>query len=97
LTPSSLNFGSVTVGHTSVPKIVRLTNGTNKAVAIRGIAIGTDYKVLLNSCSSPLPAGKSCGYNISFEPLRAGIENEVFSVNADGFHKVSLKGTALSP
>ena len=97
LTPSSLNFGSVAVGHTSVPKVVKLTNGTKNAVVIHGITIGTDYTILLNGCSSPLAAGQSCGYNISFNPLRAGIENEAFTVNAGGRHKVNLKGVAVSP
>lgn len=62
LAPTSLNFGSVTVGTTSAAKIITLTNIGTTALTITGIAIsGTgagDY-LQTHTCGASLAAGAS--------------------------------------
>ena len=95
LMPPALNFGTVRVAHGSAPISVTLTNGTKKPITISGTAIGSDYNVLVTTCSSMLTPGQSCDYYISFEPLGTGTKNETFRVSdsaSDSPQKVELHG-----
>ena len=95
LMPPALNFGTVKVAHGSAPISVTLTNGTKKPITISGTAIGSDYNVLVTTCSSMLTPGQSCDYYISFEPLGTGTKNETFQVTdsaSDSPQKVKLHG-----
>jgi probable HAF family extracellular repeat protein len=80
LLPSTLDFGTVTVGQTSAPSSVTLNNGTEKKLTIRKTTIGKDFVVVSTTCSSTLEPGQSCDYSISFEPLKAGDKGESFKV-----------------
>jgi hypothetical protein len=87
-----VDFGSIVVGQSSAPADITLRNGTDKSVKISGTAIGTDFKIVSNTCPSSLAAGQSCDYFISFQPLTIGTKNETFFVTAGGSLKVNLKG-----
>jgi len=72
LTPPKLDFGSVPVGTTSLPKIATLTNTSNSALTVRDIsASGIDFAET-NTCPSTLPAGGSCATEVTFKPAIDG-------------------------
>jgi probable HAF family extracellular repeat protein len=103
LLPTSLNFGSVTVGTTSAAMTVTLTNVGTTTLSITGIAItGTNAGDFgqTHTCGSSLVAGASCTISITFRPTMTGTRTAALSVsdNAAGSpQKVTLSGTGASP
>lgn len=77
--PSSLSFGSVSVGSSaSLP--IRLTNSSSRNFGIKGIqASGTGYSVSGPATPLNIPPGQSVTLNVSFKPSAAGaIAGSVF-------------------
>ncbi len=72
-TPSTLDFGSVLVGQTSLAQVVTVTNISSDATSIGQIALaGQDaasYSVTADACSNTsLPAGQTCQFSVAFSP-----------------------------
>ncbi|HEV2426068.1 MAG TPA: choice-of-anchor D domain-containing protein [Terriglobia bacterium] len=72
--PTSLNFGSISVGTTSSPRTVTLTNSGVKVLTISSIATGAPFTET-NTCGSSLNAGASCTVNVTFTPVSTGSSN----------------------
>src|SRR5208282_5158824 len=69
---TSLVFAVQTVGATSAPQTVTLTNPGTSQLTISSIAIeGTDY-TLTNTCGGSLQPGQQCTISVQFEPTAAG-------------------------
>ena len=103
LSPGSLNFGKQTVGITSSPQNVTLTNIGNINLAISLIQItGTnsgDFNQT-NNCPSSLSPNKNCQISVTFTPTTTGTRNAAVSVtdNAPGSpQSVSLTGVGVLP
>jgi len=101
LSPTSLNFGSVSVGTSSAAKTVTLTNVGTTTLTITGIAIaGTnagDFSQT-HTCGSSLVAGTSCTISVIFKPTATGARSGTLAVsdNAAGSpQKVTLSGTGI--
>ena len=99
LTPTSLSFGSVTVGNTSAAKTVTLKNVGTTAITITSITIaGTaagDF-AQTNSCGSSLAASASCTISVTFKPTTTGTRSAMLKVTdsaAGSPQTVSLTGT----
>ena len=102
LSPTSLPFGSVTLGQTST-KSVTLTNfGTvamniiNPGIVFTGTA-AADYSQT-NNCGSSVGAGQSCTINVTFKPTKTGSRPATLNINDDGGpspQKVTLSGTGI--
>ena len=73
--PSALNFGSTTVGHTSPAQTVTLKNVGTGFMLISGIGISgtnrTDFSET-NTCSIFLGANSSCSIGVKFTPTARG-------------------------
>ena len=101
LSPTSLNFGSVTVGVTSAAKPVTLTNVGTTTFTITGIAItGANAGDFLqtNTCGSSLAGGASCTISVKFKPSATGARSAALAVSdnvAGSPQKVTLSGTGL--
>jgi photosystem II stability/assembly factor-like uncharacterized protein len=99
LSPTSLSFGTVTVGTTSAAKTVTLTNVGTAALTISSIAItGTNAGNFLqtHTCGASLAAGASCTFSVTFKPTATGARSASLSVtdNAPGSPQlVALSGT----
>jgi len=98
LFPTSLNFGTVTIGTTSPAKTVTLTNVDATTMSIAGIAItginAGDF-AQTHTCGSSLAAGASCNIIVTFKPAASGARSAALSVsdNAAGSPQtVSLNG-----
>jgi hypothetical protein len=99
LTPASMNFGTVTVGVTSPPQTVTVTNTANFKITMTGISLaGThprDY-AQTNTCGATLGAGASCTVTITFTPTKTGVRGATLNVKDTGGgspQTVSLTGT----
>ena len=82
LLPSTLNFGTVTIGKSSAASTVTLSNKSGQKLTISGTAIGLDYRIVSTTCTSALNAGKFCNYMVSFRPQSVGTKSDAFRVVA---------------
>ena len=105
LSPAALSFDSTTVGQTSAPLAVTLSNTGNAALAIGSIGIGGaaagDFVLGGGSCSNgaSLAAGASCTVQAAFRPTAAGARNASLSISHNatgGSSSAALSGTGNS-
>ena len=102
LTPSSNNFGSVTVGSSSSNATFTLTNTT--ASTVTGISFSNvggntaDFPTVSGgTCTTTLVASSSCTYLAKFSPSIVGAESTTLTVNDSfGTQTSALSGTGLS-
>jgi hypothetical protein len=93
---SSLNFDSQTVGISSSPKQISLTNKTYAPMEISGLSITGDFSENDNCRSlSPLAAGSTCMINVTFTPTEVGPCEGSVSISDDfsGTLTLRLSGT----
>jgi uncharacterized repeat protein (TIGR03803 family) len=102
LAPASLAFGNETVGITSSPQIVTLTNIGNLPFNITSIQINgansSDF-AQTNNCPSSLGANSNCTINVTFTPTALGSDSASLIVTdtaPGGTQTVSLTGTGAS-
>jgi hypothetical protein len=98
LSPSTADFGTVTLGTTSAPMTFTLANAGNAALGISSVALAgtnaTSFSVASNSCGSSLAAGASCTITVSFAPSLVGSEVAQLSVvDSVGTQRAALSGT----
>jgi methionine-rich copper-binding protein CopC len=103
LSPSNLNFGNQTVGITSAPQNVTLTNNGNINLTISLIQLtGTnsgDFNQT-NNCPSSLTPNNRCQIGVTFTPTTTGTRKAAVSVtdNAPGSpQSVPLTGVGVLP
>jgi hypothetical protein len=87
LSPTSLNFGSVQVGHKSAARTVTVTNTGTVLLSITNIGLtGTnagDFSES-NTCGSSLGGGKSCSISMTFTPRAKGSRKASLSISDNG-------------
>jgi hypothetical protein len=99
LTPSLLTFPTQTVGTSSSPKSVTLTNNQNTGLTFSFSASG-DYSASgggTNPCGTTLPAKSRCTINVVFSPTFAGTIKGGLTVTHNAAYSpqsVGLSGTA---
>jgi len=97
---SSINFGTVTVGH-SGSATISLTNGGNGAVIVTQVEITGKPFRFMGSSRFPLsvPAGGTYSFPIAFEPSAAGAVSGtamvVSNVTTGGLAKIALSGVGV--
>ena len=101
VSPTVLNFGSVTVGSTSAPLSASLTNKGAIAVAIDSIAVTGTYASwfpMTENCPASLAPGASCSVMVRFEPLSAVSRSAKVSIASSATAtplSVTVKGTGV--
>jgi phospholipase C len=73
LSPARLAFGTQTVGTTSAPKTVTITNENTTAILVGAPTVTDAFKVSANDCPATLGPGKSCTFQIEFVPNETGL------------------------
>jgi len=101
--PTVLNFATVTVGSTSGPLNVTITNESSSTVNFTGAGITLigsdkkDYVITNNTCGSSLAGGAPpCTVTLEFAPLTTGILDATLQINSNGGgspQAVTLEGT----
>jgi hypothetical protein len=99
--PSTIDFGVVTVGATSAPQTVTITNigSATTPVAITGIGTASASYTHSTTCSS-LAAGASCSIALQFAPATAGAHPDALTVNTNPpglLAPIPLSGTGTNP
>jgi hypothetical protein len=106
LSPTSVSFGSVSVGSSSAAQTITLTNSGTTPLSMSSIALtGTNASdfAQTNTCpsgSNTLAAGSSCTISVTFAPGGSGgrSANLTFTDNAaDSPQAVALTGTGITP
>jgi len=102
LTPTSLTWGKIVVGVTTVAKTVTLTNTGTAMLNISSIATSGDFAqtIVAKSCGSTVLAGKSCMIKVTFTPTQLGVRtgNLTITDNAPNSPQtVPLSGTGGPP
>jgi hypothetical protein len=84
LAPSPVSFGTQTVGTTSAPMTVTVTNHGTTAVKFSGASVsGTDkadFKIMSNNCTTVAGSGGTCQITITFTPGATGARTATLSV-----------------
>jgi len=99
LSPASVSFGNQTVGTTSPPHTVTLTNHGSSALNLTTVRLaGTnagDY-AQSNTCGTSVAAGASCTLTVTFTPKAKGLRSAILGVADNGGgspQTVTLTGT----
>jgi hypothetical protein len=102
LTPTSINFGSVTVGSTSAVSVITVTNNLPTAVAINSVVASGDFISTSGGgipCGSSVLANSTCTLGVQFSPSVTGAISGALTVNyaaGSSPQVVSLSGTGSS-
>src|SRR5258708_3966144 len=102
ISPSSLSFGSQTIGTTSAPQTATLTNNGATGITITKISLtgSANEYAQTNNCGTTVPAGSSCTFTVTFAPAYAVIRSATIAVsdNATGSpQKLTISGTGAVP
>jgi DNA-binding beta-propeller fold protein YncE len=90
ITPTAIDFGGQSMGTTSPPSTVTVTNSGTGTLTINGIAVSNSQFSQTNNCTS-LTAGASCTITVTFNPaVAAGPLNT--EVDVDGTLTISHSG-----
>lgn len=98
VTPSSVNFGNVTVGTQSARQVLTLTNQSSAAVTGTNITIRYPFKVSSSECSPSIPSNSTCTVSISFKPQYLGTISTSMTITDSASNSpqpVSLTGTGV--
>jgi phospholipase C len=98
IAPTSINFGNETIGKSSPPRNVKVTNASLTPVTLSSVAALGDYSQN-NTCSSVLQPGASCELAVVFTPTQQGTEYGAVNLNDnDGTspQQILLSGTGVT-
>ncbi|HEX5410279.1 MAG TPA: choice-of-anchor D domain-containing protein [Terriglobia bacterium] len=96
LCPTSVNFGTQTVGTSSPPQAVSLNNSGTSDLTVSAVNISGDF-AQTNTCGT-LPAGMGCTVSVTFSPTTSGTRTGTLTVtdNATANRQtVQLTGTGV--
>jgi phospholipase C len=97
LSPSSLTFGNQTVGTSSSPQTVTLTNTGGSTLNISSVTASGDFSDTDN-CVGAIAAGGSCTMNVTFTPTALGTRTGSITITDDASgspQSVPLTGTGI--
>ncbi|NUR29806.1 MAG: choice-of-anchor D domain-containing protein [Catenulispora sp.] len=97
-TPTSVSFGSQTVGSTSGAQAVTVRNTGGAAATGIAVSVSGDF-AQTNTCGTSIAAGGSCTVTVTFKPAATGARTGTLSIsgNAAGSPAtVALSGTGVS-
>jgi len=99
LSPTVITFSSQTVGTSSSPQTVTLTNFASTGLSVTGVSIvgaaNRDYSQT-NTCGTSVAAGGTCTITVTFKPTAKGTRNATLNISDNGGaspQTVSLTGT----
>jgi hypothetical protein len=99
MSPTSLSFGTVSVGSTSAVKVITVTSNLPTAAPITSIAASGDFIATTGGslpCGTSIPANSICTLGVEFSPTVTGAISGVLTLSYSGGTspvEVSLTGT----
>ena len=95
LSATQLTFTSRTIGTTSNPLSVTLTNNLTTALGVTGISVTGDF-AQTNTCGSSVAAGQQCSISTTFTPTASGVRSGALTITDSANNSpqaVTLSGT----
>ncbi len=97
---SGLSFGSQTVGLSTVPQTITVTNTGASPLTITGTSFtgaAADYLATPHNCTNIAPSA-TCTIDVMFTPTAAGIRNATLQIatNEAGTKSVGVSGTGVA-
>ncbi|MBT9332181.1 choice-of-anchor D domain-containing protein [Paracidobacterium acidisoli] len=97
LSPAALTFASQTIGTTSAPLQITLSNSGDVALTGIVLAVSGDF-TQTTTCGATLAAGSSCAISVTFSPSAAGTRSGTLIVaDTTRTQTVPLTGTGIAP
>jgi hypothetical protein len=99
MSPTSLSFGTVSVGSTSAVKVITVTNNVPTALPISSVTASGDYIATTGGslpCGANIPANSICTLGVQFSPTVTGTISGVLTLSYSGGSSpqiVTLAGT----
>jgi hypothetical protein len=96
LFPKSVNFGSETVGNTTLPSTIYLRNVGNAKLSIFAITVSGTSFLEKTTCGKPLAIGGLCTVQVSFKPIAKGIQRGTVTISGSATpnpQTILLQGT----
>jgi hypothetical protein len=99
MSPTSISFGTVSVGSTSTVHVVTVTNNLSTATPIASVVASGDFIYTsggVSPCGTSIPATGTCTLGIEFSPVTAGAISGNLTLNFSAGSSpqvVSLSGT----
>lgn len=100
LSPTSLSFGTLAMGNTSVAKTVTVTNRLSTALTFTGISVTSPFAISSNTCGTGIAAGATCSVGVTFTPAALGAATGTLTFADSAINSpqtVSLTGTGSAP
>jgi hypothetical protein len=99
LLPTSMNFGSSSIGIATTPaQNVTISNTGGVSVAVQSPTVTGDFSIVANTCSAALAPNYGCTVSITFTPSASGARAGIFSISdSSGTQTASLSGAGVSP
>jgi hypothetical protein len=95
LSSSSLSFGNVAVGATSVGQTVIVTNSGSDALKVSTVTVSNGFTQFSN-CIATLSPGASCTITVAFAPVATGVASGQLSITSNAASSptvIALSGT----
>jgi len=97
LTMPQSSFGTVTVGSSSPPVNLTVSNTGGAAATLQPPTVTGDFAIQANTCGTTLAASTGCTVAIVFTPTASGIRTGTFSItDSAGTQTVNLSGTGAT-
>lgn len=98
LTPSSLDFGAVTLGAMSAVQNMTISNTGGQTATLQTITVAGDFSVTAETCGQSLPPQTGCTVSLAFTPKAAGARTGSISVtDSAGVQTATLTGRGQAP
>jgi hypothetical protein len=100
LSASSLTFGTQSIGVTTAPQTVTVTNVGSSPLTISGVVASSDFAETNNCTKGPLQPGTNCVVNVTYTATTSGASLGALTItdNVPGSPQVVLlNGTGLTP
>jgi len=99
VSPTTLNFGNVTLGASTTAPAVTLTNNQNVALTNISIVASPPFSQV-NTCGTSIAAGAKCKITVTFSPTVLGTKSGTVTISDNASNspqKILVKGTGVSP
>lgn len=103
VTPSQINFGTVSIVTSSLPVAVTISNDATISLAISSVAIvgpnASDFRIVSDTGETSLAARAQRRIELTFNPQRRGVKSATFRINSvacNGAVDVALSGVGSS-
>jgi hypothetical protein len=96
--PSSLTFGTTTVGATSAAQSVTVTNTGSASASVTSIVASGDF-AQTNTCGTSIAAGATCSISVTFTPTASGTRTGSVTITSSAANSptsISLTGTGAA-